>query len=86
MSGLEFLLVLALFAVVLWPSKKGKGVFSRAGGWLARRRTLATRIKAAEASRAAAAAPPQEPVKPAPVPAVRVGRARRAYVSTAGRA
>jgi len=81
MSGLEFVLVIALFVIVLWPSKKGKGLFQRAQGWFApRKQTLGTRIKASEPARAVAPAVPEEPVKPAPVPAVRVGRARRAYI------
>lgn len=89
MSGLEFILVLVLFAFVLWPSKKGRGMFSRARGWFApRKRGSGTRIKAAEPPRAAAPAAPEKPVKPVAVPAVRVGRARRAYLkpNTAGRA
>lgn len=81
MSGVEFLLVLAVLAIVFWPSKKGKGRLARARGWFAPcKKTSGARTRAAGLARSPAPAPREEPVKPAQPPAVRVGRSRRAYV------
>ncbi|OGL61814.1 MAG: hypothetical protein A3J27_05025 [Candidatus Tectomicrobia bacterium RIFCSPLOWO2_12_FULL_69_37] len=81
MSGLEFILVIGLFVIIFWPSKRGKGLFQRAQGWFAPRKPgPGARIKPSEPARPAAPALPEAPVKPAAVPAVRVGRARRAYI------
>jgi hypothetical protein len=87
MSGLEIILIIGLFVIILWPSRMGKGFLSRLKSRLApRRRTAATRIKRNEPARPASPAAPEKPVKPAWPPAVRVGKTRRAYGSArAGR-
>lgn len=77
MSGLELLIILAIFAAVLWPSKKGRGVAARLRGLFSgRSRTAVTRLKGEEMVRPA----PPVAVKPATPPAVRIGKTRRPYL------
>ncbi|MEK6709862.1 MAG: hypothetical protein AABZ64_04705 [Nitrospinota bacterium] len=85
MSGLELVLVLAVFAFVLWPRKKKGGFRVTLQRWLTgqRKGTVATRIKVEEPVRPATqpqAVRVEEIVKPAQPPAVRIGRTRRAYI------
>ena len=76
MSGLEILIIVAIFIAVFWPSKsegKRKFLLFRIGSRLRRRRVpepvVPVRKKTSD----------EPPLRAAKPPAVRIGKSRRAY-------